>query len=437
MALAFSAGHAEREQTTPAKSSPDSKPTADRNPPSRQADPMLFGAKGDGISDDTLPVQKAFNLCSTTGMTCRIPRDKSFLVKAPLYLWGHASVQGEDKTGKTGAIVFNAPHISYLLNIGISGPHKSQALFTGKVSDVTFKIAGGEGGRIIYFWRTDGARIVDNIFDAGAYDYSATSSGNDERWFSHRVASCVRKNILIKGNVITARAENAGSEGIGLVDFDEALIENNRIVGVGDDPIGIHYCRNVRILHNDLKSGHGRIFVSNSRNVEIADNRHERMKPAPDSKYRGGIALIYIGFETFGENEYAAPTNTWIHHNTLILPEESQDQGGVIYVYAPRDMTVEYNHVINNSTATKATGFRLLPANFSGRWGDPDHLDPPDVARVWNVSVRGNVMEGQHPLPMGMTGNCVDYKGTVLVTDNSAPEFGFYCENVKLRRNSR
>ena len=46
-------------------------------------------------------------------------------------------------------------------------------------------------------------------------------------------------------------------------------------------------------------------------------------------------------------------------------------------------------------------------------------------------------MEGKYPLPMVMTGNCIDYKGDVLIKNNPAADFTFYCERVRLIGNSK
>ena len=397
-------------------------------------DPTSFGAKGDGITDDTDALQKALTICSRNGWKCRIPANKKFLARRSLYIWGNARLEGD---GVTSSIIFNVPHVGYLLNVGISGPNRLEKPFAGKISNLTFRVNGGDGGRIIFFWRTDGAQIINNVFDVGNYPYSATSSGNDNRWVVNGHANCVRKNIIIKGNIVKAKQTNDGGEGIGLASFDGALIENNRISGVGDDPIGIHYSANVKILDNDLKSVDGRIYVSNSKNVEVAHNRHERVASGRDGKFYGGIALVYIGFEIFEANEFAAPTNIKIHHNTLSYPKGAIDEGGAIYIYAPRNISVENNRVINDSPKVKATGFRMLPCPFSGHWRDPDRIDPAHMARVWDADIEENTMEGKYPLPMVMTGNCVDYKGDVLIKNNSAADFTFYCERVKLIGNIR
>lgn len=397
-----------------------------------EVDASLYGAKGDGMTDDTESLQKALTVCSEKGLTCRIPGGKNFLVTSPIYLWGDASLKAESGTG---AITFNVESSPYLLNIGISGRNKLEKPFTGVISGIKFNVKGGSGGRILFLWRTIGAGIYNNIFDVGGYAYSATSSGNDNAWVKNGFENSIRKNISIVGNTITAMSDDLGSEGIGLGHFDGALISNNTIVGVGDDPIGIHFCRNVTIKNNYAKSVDGRIFVSNSKNVEIAYNRHERMRSARDGKFYKGISLLYVGFETLKKNNFSAPTNTSIHDNYLYYPEGAIDHGAAIYLYGIRGAIVELNTIANDSADVKATALHLLPAPFSGLWSDPDGIDFSNIARVGDVRISRNVSNGRFPRDMIMTGNCVDYRGKVVVENNAASGFTFYCDQVRMRSN--
>ena len=47
-----------------------------------------YGTKGDGITDDTVLVQKALSYCSDNGITCTVPANRRFLIREPLFLWG-------------------------------------------------------------------------------------------------------------------------------------------------------------------------------------------------------------------------------------------------------------------------------------------------------------------------------------------------------------
>jgi len=394
----------------------------------RVIDPISFGAIGDGVTDDTQAFQKALSLCSEQGITCGVPSGKSFLITAPLYIWGKANLVGDKLQG---SIVFNGGDSPYLMNVGIGGPQRLKPPFSGRIANVRFVTSGGAGGRILYFWRTENAVIADNRFEVGEYAYSATSSGNNNKWLSG-LRDYIRKDIQIKGNTIVAQATNGGSEGIGLEHFDGALIQDNTIIGVGDDPIGIHFSQNVKILNNRMSSTHGRLYVSNSVDVEISHNEHERMASLKDGKFYYGIALLYIGFESYDEPKgYRAPTNIRLNANRLHYPEGAIDEGGAIYLYGLRNGIIENNQIVNDSAlVNKASGLHLLPARFSGKWEDPTNMDENNVAKVRDVIIADNVSMGKYPLGFRMTGNCIEYLGPVHVKNNIAKFHKFYCNNV-------
>lgn len=399
-----------------------------------EIDVLQFGAKGDGVTNDTVALQRAFNKCSELGLTCKIPKNKTFLVTEELFLWGKASLMGEDETG---VIDFRVKDQFYLLNIGISGKNEIEEPFSGVISGVKFKVSGGKKGRIIFFWRTQGARILDNIFEVGNYRYSATSSGNVNSWLKD-INHYVRKNITISRNKIIAKADYLGSEGIGLGSFDGVVISENTVTGVGDDPIAVHYCRNVNIINNFMTSVDGRLFASNSINVEIRENVVRRVPSPLNNKSYKGIALIYIGFEQLNRrNSYSAPTNINVFDNDLYYPPGAIDTGAGIYVYGPRNVHVGRNKIINDSEDVIATAIHLLPAPFSAKWNDPDSIDKSNIARVWDVSIYENFASGKFPQKIIMTGKCVDYMGEIIIRDNLAKGYQLYCPKVKLTGNKK
>lgn len=401
--------------------------------PSEAIDITIFGAVGDGVTDDTIAIQQALTKCSRSNLVCKIPKAKNFLIRSPIFVWGEAQVIGEDGTG---TLIFDIPGAPYLFNVGISAPQRLESPFSGRISNVRFIVTSKGIGRIIYFWRTKNATISDNTFEVGENAYSATSSGNDNNWVLNSVQNCVRKNISILRNKIFANGKNLGSEGIGIGSFDGVLIENNEIIGVGDDPIAIHFSSNVKITKNQMKSVDGRLIVVNSKNVEIAYNNVERMRALQDGQFHKGISLLYIGFEDVStSNNYAAPTNTHVHNNNLYYPPGAIDSGAALYLYGPRNAIVESNTVTVDSALVTGTGLHLLPRRFSINWSDPDHLDPSHVARVGDVTISGNIIEGKYPLPIVMTGNCTEYNGRVKVHSNSASKFQFYCDQVTFRDN--
>jgi len=400
----------------------------------KEIDVLTFGAKGDGVTDDTLSLQHAFKRCSNLGRVCKLPKNKTFLVTKPLFLWGKASLVGEDETSTIEFKVLNSP---YLLNIGISDKNKIEKPFSGVISGITFKVSDGKRGRIIFFWRTQGASVEDNIFLVGNYRYSATSSGNVNSWLKNS-RLYIRRNISIKRNKVIASADNLGSEGIGIGEFDGVVITDNDITGVGDDPIGVHYSKNVRIENNFMTSVDSRLYVSNSVNVEIKNNVVKRVASPLNNKFYKGIALIYIGFELFNKNNsLSAPSNINVYDNKLYYPPGAIDAGAGIYIYGPRNVNVSRNIIVNDSKDVIATAIHLLPAMFSAKWKDPGNIDKPNIARVWDVLIEDNNAIGTVPQRIIMTGKCVDYMGKVIIKNNLAKEYQLYCKKVQKTGNKK
>ena len=418
---------------------------------------IIKGAVGDGTTDDTLAFQAKLRECSDRMASCFIPAEINHLITEHLFMWGDACLVGP------GTITFNTDAIiePYLLSIGISGKslgikdnNQLEKLFSGEINDVNFVLAESastlpqiqrEAGRIIYFFRTDGAIINNNTFEVGSNKYSATSSGDDKQWLTW-LPNYIRKNITITNNTLNAQVDLHGSEGIGLGWFTGALIQNNQINNVGDDPIGIHWCTDVDILNNSLSSTDGRLYVSNSVNVEIANNTHTRVSD-PDGIFHQGIGLIWTGFENNSPMDtHRAPTQHYIHDNTLIYNAGAIDIGSALSHRSARSFIVEDNRIYNNSTLTSASALHIWPTDIfswsvdSGItfWDDPDNLDDQDdwaesgmLARVHGITVRRNIAGGDFPQKMKMTGmrrHYVDLVNTVIVENNVASWYQNFVE---------
>ncbi len=390
------------------------------------------GAVGDGVSDDTKKVQKALTFCSNQGVTCVIPANKTFLITKELYLWGAGSLVGVDSTS---SIHLNTGAVPYILNLGIGGVQVLKPKWSGRIQNVTFKGVGPGTGRIIFLWRSEGGTISNNVFMIGAYGYGPTSSGNNNNIIRNGDANCIRKNLKITNNLVVAEGTDLiGNEGFGLNQWDGAEIAHNKVSGVGDDMIGIHFSRNINIHDNELSGVDGRLFVANSRYISIVNNKVSREASKLTGLWYPGIALLYIGHEADMTNNESAPSHITAHGNTLTYEAGAIDHGAAIYVYGPRNVTITNNKVINNSSTNNAVGLHLLPFSFSrgAVWRDPDRLDPSEVSRVHDVTISNNNLNGgRYPLALVETGHhCSHYVGSVQITDNVAKEYSFICKPV-------
>lgn len=388
-------------------------------------------AIGDGIADDTDRFQLALTECSVKGLICFIPTQTRLLITHEVYLWGNARLIGSDETS---VIAIQTGATPYVINIGIRGPQQLETVWNGVITNVTFEADDNGTGRMIYFWRTDGAKIVKNRFNLGSSRYGPMSSGNNNAIVVNGNVNCVRRNISIKENVITATLSDAnGNEGIGLNQWNGAEIIRNTINGVADDMIGIHFSENIRIDENNVSGIDGRILIANSRVVDVINNHVTRSASRGDGSWHVGISLIYIGHENDSTHAFPAPTQITVRGNILTYQPGAIDNGAAIYVYGPRHVVIDGNTVVNNSATATAAGIHVLPFVYSlGVWTDPDGLDNDNVSRVHTVEIKNNNLSaGTFSLPLRETGQtCAYYQGPVYIHDNVAGSFSFICQPV-------
>lgn len=378
---------------------------------------------GDGIIDDTDELQKVLSYCSNRGLTAYLPAQTSLLVTKALYIWGGASLIGEDHTSR----IYIKTASPYVFNFGLRERRVHASIWSGCVARISFHAMEGSG-RILFFWRSDGASVKDNQFYLNATNLGAMSSGNNSGWLVDGPNGYVRKNLTVTGNRIIGKGDMTGSEGIGLNQWDTATVAYNEVDGVADDAIGIHFCKNITIYSNQLTSTDGRLYLSQSIDCTITGNKISRVPSRSSGQFSPGIALIYIGHENNVANAFPTPTNITVSDNELIYPQGSIDQGAAITVYGPRNVVISRNTVRNDSSTGTQVGVHLLPYVYGdGLWTDPTGVEADGVARVRAIEFDGNnLAAGRYSTQFKMTGQTVAYYvGPVSVRNMVALSYAF------------
>lgn len=400
-----------------------------------------YGAVGDGATDDTAAVQQALEFCSDNNVTCTVPAGKTFRITAPLFLWGGANVLGTYPNGNAGILEFEGGSNIYLVLVGISAAGVMENVWTGEVKGVRLHIKSTSvnAGRLFFFFRSAGGRIIGNQLYGSDHGISLTGSGNNSEWLTP-ASNYVRKNLTVADNIVIASVTTPtiSGEGIGFEHFDGVLVDSNYVNGVADDPIGCHFSSNVRIIDNELYSTDGRIYLGNCYDATIKGNYVSRVKDGTGTA-RVGVGLIYVGWESYSSAilEVAAahaPKNVRIEHNTLYYPPYAVDLGNGIYLVSVRNTVVRDNLIFNDAIGLVATAIQLTPASpfTGGDWSDPDGLDTGQ-ARTYEVEIINNQAIGAEPQQIGMNGECpAKYVGPIRVIENRAAETGtlWYCSAV-------
>ena len=396
------------------------------------------GAVGDGVTDDTVRVQKALTHCSDMNLACVIPTGKTYLITGRLYLWGGGDLIGTDSTSK---MLIQTGSINYIINIGISSStpvgdaNQLKPAWFGRIENVTF-VAGDTGtGRMIYFWRTNGGTITRNVFDLplGKAGYGPTSSGNDAAVVTGCPASCTRTNLTMTYNTVTAYGTDVGNEGLALNTFTNTEIAYNTVTGTGDDPIAVHFSDGINVHDNVVSSTDGRLLFNNVKNSRIVNNQVSRMASLANSLWYQGIGGIYLAYETTATNGDFANSNDIISGNTITYPAGCVETNGrALYVYGPRTVEVINNTVVMNCGASGFLGMQLLSFDYVGTWTDPDGLDPVAVGNhtyVRQILVNNNNFSGGS-ISTGFSLNtmsCAHVPGPVTVTNNRGASFSYAC----------
>ena len=358
-------------------------------------DVTTFGVVANGIADDTVPMQTALTHCSEGRLTCVVPRGARIRITKPLYLWSGGSLRGERGSEFLLAMADDADR--FVFNLGIRGRQRIAQPHTGSISGLKFRILAGPSdkwaddkspisGRVIQFWNVDGSRIQGNWFSLGSFFYGATAAQKNKAWLTGPQS---RRGIKILDNEVHAEAVAHGMEGLSVGYCSEVEIRGNLVVGVGDDPIGIHFCEDVVVAKNRTRGVDGRIYISNSKRVLVRNNDVRRSPSPVDGKFRAGTALIWVGYDRNARKLWPEPEDIEISDNRLEYPRDAIDTGGAISIQGGDRIKVTSNKVINHSKSVRAKAVSLKP------YFDLRRLQ---FHQLGEVTVVDNSATGRYPL---------------------------------------
>jgi len=429
-----------------------------------------FGVRADGVTDDTVALQKSLTYCSDQSTVCSLPADSKVRITAPVFIWGGASLAG--KSGSEILLDIEVLTDRFVVNLGLRTKGEAGTVFTGQIGGVTFRTLSGPrdkwledkspiAGRIIQIWRAKQARIVNNRFQIGEYYYGAIGSLKHKEWLTGK-KQYVREYLTIAHNQVIASSTAHGMEGMGVSYAKNVLFYRNVVRGVGDDIIGIHFSEGVRILENDLSGVDGRIMFANTSGAEIDGNLVRRQRSPVTGKFSRGQSLIAINYSRNTRVPQPRSKDVVISNNTLVYPKGSLDRGGAIMVRASVNIRIEANRIVNDSESSTVAGVWVAPVvidrskrrvkNYNRKRQQEqrdskatnstgEDIQSPLVSKavkgtrqidylaVENIRIVRNHFSGVNPVGVKQTGRCDLYLGSFEVRGNEGANHSYSCSD--------
>ena len=371
--------------------------------------PADFGVVGNGTTDDGAAFASCLTFAGNNDKTVFIPAGMNIRVTRNLFVFGNASIVGEDRYQSKITLdgdleALGAGMSAYWVSFGIVGKGGTVRPWTGEVDNVQFVVTAAGSGtgavlQVIQFHRAEDFAFRNSIIDLRPVGHAARSamvSQLDGVWCSSpgTFRGKIVDNIMLGAS--NGTPATGGSGGINLVALDRGLIAGNRIEGFADDAIAVIIAKHCVIRDNWVKGVRSRIAAFGGNDHTFIGNYLERQAGADGNWVASSD--FYTSF--LASPFFAAPENVKFIGNTAVLPAAATDGGGYhnfLSLGGVRGCVASGNILVGDSNQTNRPRIATYVFTAFPGWVDPTGLDPVGKSRPRSMVLTNNVMTGQYP----------------------------------------
>ena len=301
--------------------------------------PEMFGAVGDGVTDDT----QAINTALANGDVILFQND--YKVTDVLCVEGNKIIKGN---GTIHAYNDGANYIHYVFGLGAVTEGVAGEVFTGSIDGLNIICESGKYRYVIGGTNADNCSITNCTFDLSNADCGnkVIFFGDNAALAGYQGTAYSNYNIANNDFIFNADPNNTINqcEPIGAASRNNVEVIGNHTRYAKDD-LGFHGCDHVNITNNIMKDNFtARIGIFNCRNVNIVSNVMEEF----DNKRTMGIYVSH-------EDGYLSvpPENINIIGNTIDYRRSAATSNNYgIRLEGVKHVIIANNNLISNDIYT-------------------------------------------------------------------------------------
>lgn len=360
-----------------------------------------FGAVGDCVHDDTAAVQATIEHAKKQRGTVYFPSGE-YVVNS-VFLYDGVSVVGED----CETTVLHSPKKlshSRWWNIGYSQyQDRTGDTWSGVIRNLSF-VLNGECDEMLHVARSKNAMIEHcKLASNGKAKLRLLAIGYNNASYLNDGGHTPKDGITVSQCVFDCSG-SVSSESIGMGDdYKNVKILNNTIINQSDD-LGIHRCQNVLISGNYITATDGRILISDSYGVTVADNVIEYT----DTNEAGMGILVFS--ESRGIPKVCRDiviSNNQVRYRS---PLNNRSSAYGIRLLSGRNVIVSGN-LVSSETDIPGVGIISVETQSFPGWKCPDAIDPDGEPRLRNVVIASNIAKA-------LIVQNADNEGPIILTAN-------------------